>query len=124
MTLQKLNRLEPALKDYLWGGTLLKEHYSKSTDLSIVAESWELSTHPDGISRINGESLLEYVQKHPEVLGTSCHTEDIPLLIKFIDARQKLSIQVHPDDEYARRVEHDAVGDHQRYSELQVADDH
>lgn len=107
MSLQKLNRLEPALKDYLWGGTLLKEHYSKSTDLSIVAESWELSTHPDGISRINGESLLEYVQKHPEVLGTSCHTEDIPLLIKFIDARQKLSIQVHPDDEYARRVEHD-----------------
>jgi len=107
MELAKLNRLTPAFKDYLWGGTLLKEQYHKESSLGIVAESWELSTHPDGISLIDGGSLLDYVRSHPEVLGTACHTEDIPILIKFIDARQKLSIQVHPEDAYARRVEHD-----------------
>lgn len=108
MIMKKLNRLTPALKDYLWGGNRLAQSYHKDPgDLKIVAESWELSTHPDGISKINDESLLDYVKEHPEVLGTACKTDDIPLLIKFIDAKGNLSIQVHPDDEYARRVEHD-----------------
>ena len=56
--------LEPAYKDYLWGGTRLKTEYGKETDLEIVAESWECSVHPDGPSRIasgpwKGKTLLE-----------------------------------------------------------------
>ena len=106
--LKKLNRLEPAYKDYLWGGNQLERYYNKTdSGLDIIAESWELSTHPDGQSQIEHENLLEYVTKYPQVLGTSCGIKDIPILIKFIDAQKDLSIQVHPNDEYARRVEHD-----------------
>lgn len=105
-------KLAPAFKDYLWGGTKLKECYGKVTDLDIVAESWELSTHPDGQSVVisgehKGKTLSEYV----EALGKSClgtkgnAFEFFPILIKFIDAKQPLSIQVHPDNEYALRVE-------------------
>ena len=105
--MKKLNRLTPAYKDNLWGGTRLKERYNKNTDMEILAESWELSSHPDGQSLVNGVPLYDAVTEEPEVLGTKCPVKDIPLLIKFIDAKQDLSIQVHPDDEYARRVEGD-----------------
>ncbi len=101
-------KLKPALKDYLWGGTRLKEEYGKETDMDIVAESWELSTHPDGLSVIDsgpykGVTLRDFIK----INGTNClgvegkAFEDFPVLIKFIDAKQPLSIQVHPDDEYA-----------------------
>ena len=105
--MKKLNRLTPAYKDNLWGGTRLKERYNKNTDMEILAESWELSSHPDGQSLVNGVPLYDAITEEPEVLGTKCPVKDIPLLIKFIDAKQDLSIQVHPDDEYARRVEGD-----------------
>ena len=105
--MKKLNRLTAAYKDNLWGGTRLKETYNKQTDLDILAESWELSSHPDGQSLVNGVPLFDAVTAEPQVLGTRCPVKDIPLLIKFIDARQDLSIQVHPNDEYARRVEGD-----------------
>lgn len=107
-------KLSPAFKDYLWGGTKLKTEYGKQSDLQIVAESWEVSTHPDGLSKIvNGEyagkSLLEYVSEQGRsVLGTKCSLEDdMPILIKFIDAKADLSIQVHPDNEYALKHEGD-----------------
>ena len=69
--------LSPAFKDYLWGGTRLKEEYGKKSDLEKVAESWELSTHKDGQSIVaNGEfkgvSLSEYIEKNPSVLGENC----------------------------------------------------
>ena len=99
--------LSPAFKDYLWGGTRLKEEFGKKSDLDIVAESWELSTHKDGQSVVAsgefaGMTLGEFVEKNPEVLGENCKKfEFFPILIKFIDAKDNLSIQVHPDDEYA-----------------------
>lgn len=102
--------LKPALKDYLWGGTrLLKK--DESGQLEICAESWEVSAHPDGPSTLldgpyQGQSLAAYVQDHPEVLGT--HNQNgFPILVKFIDAAKPLSIQVHPDDDYGQRVEHE-----------------
>lgn len=105
-------KLAPAFKDYLWGGTKLKESYGKKTDLDIVAESWELSTHPDGQSVVSsgkyeGKTLSEYVEiLGKECLGTKGNAfEFFPILIKFIDAKQPLSIQVHPNNEYALRVE-------------------
>ena len=103
--------LSPAFKDYLWGGTKLKTQYHKSTDLPVVAESWELSAHPDGDGVISGGELdgmrfSEFVRRYPALLGARyAGREEFPLLIKLIDAKQALSIQVHPDDAYARRVE-------------------
>ena len=107
-------KLTPAFKDYLWGGTKLKENYGKKTDMDPVAESWELSVHPDGPSIVasgeyQGLSFPKYLEKKGKgVLGTKGNTfEFFPILIKFIDAKQPLSIQVHPDNEYALRVEHE-----------------
>ena len=105
-------KLSPAFKDYLWGGTKLKEKYNKQSDLEIVAESGEMSCHKDGQSTVitgdyAGKTLSEYV----EILGKDALGEKakkfsyFPLLIKFIDAKDNLSIQVHPADEYALRVE-------------------
>ena len=105
-------KLLPAFKDYLWGGTKLKEAYNKKTDLDIVAESWELSTHKDGQSVVDsgefkGMLFGEYLEKlGKDALGTKGQAfENFPMLIKFIDAKGNLSIQVHPDNEYALRVE-------------------
>lgn len=107
-----LLQLAPSFKDYIWGGHRLVEEYNKQYEGEILAESWELSCHPDGPSRIvngafAGKTLQEYIEgQGKEVLGTNCQRfEDFPILIKFIDARDNLSIQVHPDNEYAKRVE-------------------
>ena len=99
-------------KDYIWGGTRLRDEYGKKSDADKVAESWELSCHKDGKSVIaNGEyagkTLDEYIEKEgKQVLGTNCERfEYFPILIKLIDAKDNLSVQVHPDNEYALRVE-------------------
>lgn len=103
--------LEPAYKDYLWGGTRLKTEYGKETDLEIVAESWECSVHPDGPSRIasgpwKGRTLAEFLEAHPEAMGTHGKKyKTLPILVKLIDAKENLSVQVHPDDAYA--LEHE-----------------
>lgn len=107
----KIEKLTPAFKDYLWGGTKLRDVYHKPCDFDKVAESWELSTHPAGESRISGGefdgmALSAYFAAHPEVLGEHCSAfESFPVLIKFIDAKDPLSIQVHPSDEYALKTE-------------------
>lgn len=104
--------LKPAFKDYLWGGTRLRDDFGKDCDFDKVAESWELSCHKDGNSVIaNGEfegmTLAEYIEKQGRsVLGTACDRfENFPVLIKLIDAKDNLSVQVHPDNDYAMRVE-------------------
>lgn len=105
-------RLTPAFKDYIWGGTRLRDEYGKKCDYDKVAESWELSCHKDGASVVadgedKGLTLAEYIDKHGKaVLGTDCEKfENFPILIKLIDAKDNLSVQVHPDNEYALRVE-------------------
>ena len=99
-------KLRPSGKDYFWGGTRLKEEYGKKFDIDPVAESWECSVHPDGPSyitngRYEGCTLAELLKKHPEYLGTKIENGELPVLVKFIDAKEKLSVQVHPDDAYA-----------------------
>ncbi len=108
----KAIKLNPAFKDYLWGGTKLRDEYGKKCDLDKVAESWELSCHKDGCSVVaDGEyaglTLPQYIEKAGKaVLGTDCEKfEYFPILIKLIDAKQNLSVQVHPDNDYAMRVE-------------------
>ena len=103
-------KLLPAFKDYLWRGTRLKTEFNKKSELEKVAESWELSTHKDGESIVasgeyKGKKLSEYIAENPyDVLGERARAFDFfPVLIKFIDAKDNLSVQVHPDDEYARK---------------------
>jgi len=106
--------MTPVFKDYLWGGTRLRDEFNKKTDLPVVAESWEVSCHPDGLSTIGngvltGQTLDSVLKLYPAWMGSQCAgMTEFPLLIKLIDARDKLSLQVHPDDEYARRVERQA----------------
>lgn len=101
--------LKPVGKDYLWGGSRLKTEYGKRMDMFPLAETWECSTHPDGMSTVvNGEfagwTLRDVLGRHPEYLGTKAQGE-LPILVKFIDAEKDLSVQVHPGDEYARTFE-------------------
>lgn len=100
-------KLQPAYKDYLWGGNKMKQLYRKKNNLSVTAESWELSCHPDGSSCIvNGSyqnrPLKDVLQEHPEYIAESFSAQQaFPILIKFIDAAQDLSVQVHPSDSTA-----------------------
>lgn len=107
----EIMKLIPSGKDYLWGGTRLKDEYGKKIDMTPLAESWECSVHPDGPSFVangqyKGKTLKEVLDEHPEYIGTKANGV-FPILAKFIDAKKDLSVQVHPDDEYARENEND-----------------
>lgn len=108
--------LKPAGKDYLWGGTRLNDDFRKNIPIQPLAETWECSTHPDGLSIAasgiyQGKTLKEVLDLHPEYLGTHPMIRGgIPILIKFIDAKENLSVQVHPDDAYAAEKENGALG--------------
>lgn len=104
-------KLSPFVADNIWGGTRLITEYGIKTEKDPAAEAWVLSCHPAGPSTVlNGEfegmSLQEAYLKDKSICGKKGEKyEFFPLLIKFIDAKRDLSIQVHPDDEYAMRVE-------------------
>ncbi len=105
-------KLNAPCKDYLWGGTRLRDEYGKKSDKDKIAESWELSCHKDGQSIIangeyEGKTLSEYIEIcGKSVLGRNCERfEYFPILIKLIDAKDNLSVQVHPENDYAMRVE-------------------
>lgn len=112
--------LKPAGKDYLWGGRRLKDEFAKETELYPLAETWECSTHPDGPSIVGsgsfaGKTLTEVLKMHPEYLGThpGAHAGapgELPILVKLIDAKKDLSVQVHPDDAYAAEHENGSMG--------------
>lgn len=98
-------KLIPAYKSIIWGGNKLINEYGKQTNLSPLAETWELSFHKDGASFIeDGRPLCEVVTEKD--LGDNCKGFDFfPVLVKFIDAQDKLSVQVHPSDNYALKYE-------------------
>ena len=105
--------LKAPIKDYIWGGTKLREIFGKETELDRLAESWELSCHPDGECIIDGGDfdgmkLSEFVSAHPETVGNSFRSgNSFPVLVKLIDAKNDLSVQVHPNDDYAHKYEND-----------------
>lgn len=108
----KILKLSPACKSYLWGGDRLKKEFHKTCAGKVLAETWELSCHPDGASTITagefaGKTLREYIDAAgAEVLGINCaRFEDFPILIKLIDAKKALSVQVHPNNAYAKKHE-------------------
>lgn len=102
--------LQPACKSAVWGGNRLRA-YGKESDAVNIAETWELSCHPNGPSVVDGgafdgKTLPEAI----EAMGTSClgtAAGKFPVLIKLLDAASDLSIQVHPTDAYAREHEHE-----------------
>lgn len=108
--------LKPIYKDYIWGGTRLKEEYNKTeSNKEVIAETWEISTNKNGKSLIKNNAEYNYnnldeIYKNKEIrediFGSKCkETEEFPILIKFIDANKHLSVQVHPDDNYAKKYE-------------------
>lgn len=124
-------KLHPVGKDYLWGGHRLKEEFGKRFDMDPVAESWECSTHPDGMSTALGSActLKELLLEHPGFLGThpaqsmpdAAARGELPILVKFIDAARDLSIQVHPDDAYACEHENGQLGKTEMWYVLDAA---
>ncbi len=103
--------LKPSAKDYIWGGNRLNDELGKGISMNPLAETWECSTHPDGQSTVAsgenvGKTLGTVLRLHPEYLGSHPlqimnGRPELPILIKFIDAKENLSVQVHPDDVYA-----------------------
>jgi len=91
-------KLKAVHRSTIWGGRRLIDEYFKVCDLENLAESWELSCRKDAMNVIeNGEYAGKELSWYYDKL-----TKDFPLLVKLIDANDKLSIQVHPDDDYAR----------------------
>lgn len=121
--------MRPTGKDYLWGGQRLNTDFGKNIDLSPLAETWECSTHPDGPSfvvggKFDGRSLADVIKEFPEYMGTKHKGEtELPILIKFIDAKKDLSVQVHPDDDYAFEHENGQNGKTEMWYVLDATED-
>lgn len=115
MVQNEMIRLSPVFKDYIWGGTKIRDVLHKDTgSLDRIAESWEFSSHADGQSVIaSGEYAGLTLGKYFDAVGWDKtgyfgqRSRQLPCMVKFIDACENLSIQVHPADGYAHRHEHD-----------------
>jgi mannose-6-phosphate isomerase len=121
--------MKPSGKDYIWGGQRLNDEFAKGIDLSPLAETWECSTHPDGPSYVVGGEydkleLTQVLEMNPIYLGERYKgLNQLPILIKFIDAKNDLSIQVHPTDEYAKVHENGQRGKSEMWYVLDAARD-
>ena len=94
--------LSPVCKDIIWGGNRLAKEFGKGNGkFERIAETWELTVRDDAMSTVSGGEL------DGKPLSELEDTEDFPVLIKFIDAKENLSVQVHPGDEYAKKHEGD-----------------
>ena len=111
-------QFDPILKERIWGGEKLKTVLNKPIVSKITGESWELSTVEGDISIVangvlKGKSLMELINEAPnEILGTEVYKrfgKQFPLLFKYLDAREDLSIQVHPNDKLAKE-RHNSFG--------------
>lgn len=104
---------DPIYKSIIWGGRNLEKIFNRSLPEGKIAESWEISSHgKDNSVIINGEfkgkNLSELLNKFgSKLVGKKCSSKNFPLLIKLIDANDKLSVQVHPDNEYAKIHDND-----------------
>ncbi len=110
---QSFIRLEPVCHNKIWGGRHL-ESYGYDIPDGPVGEAWAISAHPHGDCKVinapySSYTLSELYSTHPELFGSS-ESDEFPLLVKIIDAKDDLSIQVHPDDLYAHEHENGALG--------------
>lgn len=124
-------KFTPIFKERIWGGHKLRDYLNKSFDGNQIGESWELSTVENNISVVEdgefaGLNLNELIEKFPtEILGTKSIEKyglEFPLLFKFLDAQQDLSIQVHPNDELAK-LRHNSFGKTEMWYVLQADED-
>jgi mannose-6-phosphate isomerase len=124
-------KFTPSFHYRIWGGELLKEKLNKNISENNIGESWEISTVPNFCSvvekgTLKGKNLSELIELFQEkLLGTYVfekYGKEFPLLIKFIDAKEKLSIQVHPDDEYALK-KHQSFGKNEMWYILDSQED-
>lgn len=102
-------KLKSVCKEIIWGGNRLKNEYNKVSSLNNIAESWELTVRDDGMNIIDGGefdglTMAEYIDKNGFEVVTNKEMDRFPLLIKFIDAEDNLSVQVHPDDKYGMKT--------------------
>lgn len=124
-------QFQPILKDRIWGGRKLKTYLNKPITSEITGESWEISTVENNVSVIangffKGRSLNKLINEFPEeVLGTKVYKQfgkQFPLLFKYLDAREDLSIQVHPNDELAKK-RHNSFGKTEMWYVMQADKD-
>ena len=106
--------LQPCMKDVVWGGKKLRDEFGYAGAGDSTGECWGISAHPNGDDTViggtyDGCKLSVLYKEHRELFG-NIEAEEFPLLVKIIDASADLSIQVHPDDAYAREVEHCPYG--------------
>ena len=107
-------RLKPVFKSMIWGGNKLREEFSYTYDMDNAGECWGISAHPNGDCTVvggayDGMKLSELYEQHKELFGDA-GWDVFPLLTKIIDAKTDLSIQVHPDDAYAKLNENGSLG--------------
>ena len=124
-------QFDPILKERIWGGEKLKTELNKPITSSITGESWEISTVKGDVSIIangalKGKSLMDVINDNPnEILGTEIYTrfgKQFPLLFKYLDAREDLSIQVHPNEALAKK-RHDSFGKTEMWYIMQADED-
>ncbi|WP_407557827.1 type I phosphomannose isomerase catalytic subunit [Winogradskyella sp. 4-2091] len=124
-------KFQPILKDKIWGGEKLHKHFNKDSNSKSLGESWEISTVPDDVSivvngSLKGQSLQDLVNEYTSSLLGNKNWDrfgaDFPLLIKFIDAKEDLSIQLHPDDELAS-LRHNSFGKTEMWYVMQAETD-
>ena len=124
-------KFQPILKDKIWGGEKLNQYFNKASSSNKLGESWEVSTVPNDISvvangELKGHSLQELVNFYKsEFLGEKNWKrfgEEFPLLIKFIDAKEDLSIQLHPNDALAKQ-RHNSFGKTEMWYVMQADED-
>lgn len=103
-------KLKPIFKDYIWGGNRLRTEFGFESEYNIMAEGWMLAARNDGENTViggefDGQPFSKVIEKNPEFLGANGRKFPFfPLLIKLIDAKNDLSVQVHPNDEYAMKA--------------------
>ncbi|MGE5580974.1 MAG: type I phosphomannose isomerase catalytic subunit [Bacillota bacterium] len=123
-------KFQPVFKDYIWGGRNLEKFGKELPPTGIVAESWEISCHHNGISVINngeyaGTPLTEFLNRFGrELVGTALperYLRKFPLLVKLIDANEQLSVQVHPSDGFAKIHEDGELGKNEMWHVLTAA---
>ncbi|WP_221567075.1 mannose-6-phosphate isomerase, class I [Alkalihalobacillus sp. TS-13] len=106
--------LKPVFKDRIWGGTKLREAFGYEIPTETTGECWGISAHPNGPSEavngpLKGKTLDQVWDEHAELFGNQ-EGDEFPLLVKILDAKTDLSVQVHPNDAYARKVEGEPYG--------------
>ena len=124
-------KFEPILKPLIWGGERIVSFKQIESDLHGVGESWELSAVPGNLSVVaggpdKGLTIVELIDKYRDQLmgreNYARHGNTFPLLVKFIDACQDLSVQVHPDDELAKK-RHNSLGKTEMWYVVETTDD-